>query len=84
MNMKKNLATLLVPVVAAVTSLVAPLAAHADAAADLATVSAAGISSMGSISGIATGYAVPLFGLTVVGVGIAIAMKYIKKGKGAA
>lgn len=75
-----KVAALLAPVAA----LVAPLAARADAAADLVTVNTAGLASMSSISGVATGYAPALFGLCVVGVGIAIAMKYIKKGKGAA
>lgn len=75
-----KLAALLAPVAA----LVAPLAARADSAADLATISAAGVAQIGAVSGISTAYAVPLFGLTVVGVGIAIGMKYLKKGKGAA
>lgn len=69
---------------ASLVALAAPFAARADAAADLATVSAAGVAQIGAVSGISTTYAVPLFGLTVVGVGIAIGMKYIKKGKGAA
>lgn len=80
MKMKMKTAALVAPLLA----LGAPLAARADAAADLATVSAAGLASMTSTSGIATGYAVPLFGLAVVGVGIAIGTKYIKKAKGAA
>lgn len=75
-----KIATLL----AAASAMLAPLVAKADATADLATVSAAGVAQIGAVSGISTTYAVPLFGLTVVGVGIAIGMKYLKKGKGAA
>lgn len=74
----------LAALLASVAALVAPLVARADTAADLATVSAAGVAQIASVSGISATYAVPLFGLTVVGVGIAIGMKYLKKGKGAA
>lgn len=80
MPFKTKLVAFMAPVVGALAS----FSAHADAAADLATVTAAGTASLGGVSGIATGYAPALFALTVLGVGIAIGMKYIKKAKGAA
>lgn len=79
LKMKMKVVALLAPVAGAL----APLAAFADPT-DLQTVSTAGVAALGGVGGIAAGYSPALFALTVLGVGIAIGMKYIKKAKGAA
>lgn len=65
------------------SSLAMAAGAHAaDAVMDPIVASA--VSSIDGVKGIAGQFAAPLFALTIVGVGIAIAIKYIKKGKQAA
>lgn len=73
----------LLALVASPVALLASAAAHADTSA-VDTVTTAAVGQITAIQGISGQFAVPLFGLAVVGVGIAIGMKYIKKGKGAA
>lgn len=79
MNLKTKIVALMAPVAGALAS----FSAYADPT-DLDTVTTAGVAALGGVSGIASGYAPALFTLTVLGVGIAIGMKYIKKGKNAA
>lgn len=77
MNIKTKIVALMAPVAGA-------LASFSAYATDLDTVTTAGVTALGGVGGIASGYAPALFTLTVLGVGIAIGMKYIKKAKGAA